>query len=467
MSVMIHSSFPKYDTFDPVIPVWCITPSDKGCMHRFFDTSPISPSGRYIALFQLPYENRQPRPGEKGRVRLVDLKTGDNHVVAETCGWEPQLGANINWGLTDNQLFFNDVNTDTWQPFAWKLDPLTGKRKRLEGTVYHASPDGRWLISSNLTTMRRVQAGYGVVVPKDNIKRNLGLVDDDGFFLTDTLTGKSKLLFSIRKLLTKAKPSILPENVKNCEIYGGHCKFNPQGTRIMLSVRWFEDRGIDTWELSQIDHRSIRFAWITSTITGNDLNCALGPELFLKGGHHATWTPDGNSISLNLKLNGKSMRFVTVQYDGKNLKESVKLVRGSGHPTMHPSGNILTDTYLKKWDFPQYNDGTVPLRWINLKSGKECVLVRIQTQQSCDDPALRIDPHPAWDKTWRYIVFNGFYNGSRRVFLADMAPILYGASTPKMQKRRIGEDRLIRRIYRCYRTVKIFGTILLKKINNL
>ena len=42
--------------------------------------------------------------------------------MAETCGWEPQMGANINWGATDEQLFFNDVDTETWEPFAWKYN---------------------------------------------------------------------------------------------------------------------------------------------------------------------------------------------------------------------------------------------------------------------------------------------------------------------------------------------------------
>lgn len=31
-------------------------------LHRFFDTSPISPWGWYIALFRMPYENVSPRP---------------------------------------------------------------------------------------------------------------------------------------------------------------------------------------------------------------------------------------------------------------------------------------------------------------------------------------------------------------------------------------------------------------------
>lgn len=28
--------------------------------------------------------------------------------------------------------------------------------------------------------------------------------------------------------------------------------------------------------------------------------------------------------------------------------------------------------------------------------------------------------HPAWDRTWRYVTFNAFVGGTRRVFVADM-----------------------------------------------
>jgi hypothetical protein len=133
--MQLDSNFPRYLDFDPMVPVWCVTPNRTGCIHRFFDTAPISPSGRYLAVFQLPFEDRQPQPGDAGNVYIVDLETGEDRVVAETCGWETQMGANINWGASDHELFFNDVDTANWQPFAWRIDPLTGQRQRMERTV--------------------------------------------------------------------------------------------------------------------------------------------------------------------------------------------------------------------------------------------------------------------------------------------------------------------------------------------
>jgi hypothetical protein len=419
----MDKTFPRYQEYDPQVPVWCVTPDSPGCIHRFFDTSPISPSGRYLAVFQLPFEDRPPEPGETGNICVVDLETGKERVVAETCGWEPQMGANINWGGSDDELFFNDVDSNSWQPFAWKLNPSTGKRQRMEGAVYHASPDGKWLICSNMATMRRTQPGYGVCIPVDKMPRNLGPVDDDGFYLTDTSTGKKRLLASIAELVKHTDPPVLIDNPKEQEIYGFHSKFNPQGNRLMVSLRWFPATDEPRWNMFKIDHSAVRFAWVTMGLDGGQRHCAVGPEQWEKGGHHATWFPDGERISMNLNIDREGLRFVQVNSDGSELRKMLNETMGSGHPTVHASGKyLLTDTYtLEKTAF---GDGTIPLRWIDLKTGHEEVIVRINTQQLSEESVMRVDPHPAWDRTGRLVTFNAFIGGTRRVFVADMAKLL-------------------------------------------
>jgi len=124
--MIISDKFPKYKEYDPLVPVWCVTPGENGCIHRFFDTSPFSPSQRYMAALKLPQEERLPVPGEKAQVVLIDLHEGTETIIAETMGWEPQMGANINWGATDGELYFNDIDADIWEPFCVKLNPLTG-----------------------------------------------------------------------------------------------------------------------------------------------------------------------------------------------------------------------------------------------------------------------------------------------------------------------------------------------------
>lgn len=419
----MNGHFPRYRDFDPLVPVWCLTPDRPGCIHRFFDTSPLSPSGRYLAVFQLPFEDRQPEPGEAGTVCVVDLETGKFRALAETCGWEPQMGANINWGGSDHELFYNDVDPVSWRPFAWKIDPHSGARQQLDGTVYHASPDGRWLVSADLAAMRRTQPGYGVRVPDGHVRRNIGPAEDDGFYLTDTVTGRRRLAASIADLLAEADPPVRIEIPASREIYGFHCKFNSRGDRLMLSLRWFPALPGERWDMFRTDGPSVRFAWVTMKPDGSAKHCAVGPEQWLKGGHHATWFPDGRRISMNLDIKGEGMRFVQVDQDGGKLRTMVEGVTGSGHPTVHPDGrHLLTDSYT--WEKVAFGDGTVPLRWVDLAAGRERTVARVNIAQPCSDGVLRVDPHPAWDRRWRHVVFNAFSGGTRRVFLADMTSLL-------------------------------------------
>lgn len=419
----LDSLFPRYRDFNPLVPVWCVTPDVPGCIHRFFDTPAISPSGRYLAVFQLPFEDRPPEPGESGTVRVVDLQTGENRVVAETCGWEPQLGANVNWGGSDHELFFNDVDTATWEPFAWKADPLTGAREKMEGTVYHASLDGRWLVSANLATMLKTQPGYGVRIPVDRMPRHIGPARNDGFFLTDTRTGKRRLLASIADLVVRANPSVGIERPERMEIYGFHSKFNPQGDRLMLSLRWFPATDTARWNMFARDMGAVRFAWVTLDLDGGPVHCAIGPDLWLRGGHHATWFPDGRRISMNLGDENGRLRFTEVHADGSGLRRIRPDLLGSGHPTVHPDGHhILTDTYTDEEG--SFGDGTVPLRWIETGTGREETIVRIPTRQPVADAVMRVDPHPAWDRTWKWVTFNAFIGGTRRVLIADLSALL-------------------------------------------
>lgn len=201
--LIVHSRFPRYTAHDPAVPVWNLTPDRGGCIVRFFDTPAISPSGRYVACFRLPFETRLNEPGDAGEIVLIDLHAGTERTVATTIGWEPQLGAQVNWGADDHCLLFSDIDPQTWQPHTVRLDPLTGQRRRLEGPIYQASPDGKWIVGTNPRLMCRTQRGYGVVVPESHIPARRGAPHDDGVWLTNTDTGESRLLHSLADIIKR------------------------------------------------------------------------------------------------------------------------------------------------------------------------------------------------------------------------------------------------------------------------
>lgn len=379
-------------------------------IHRFFDTSPLSPSGKYLALFRMPYENKSPMPGDVGEVVLVDVQTGKERVVAQSRGWEVQLGANVQWGKSDKELLFNDVDTATWKAFCVVLNPMSGKSRRLDGTIFMASNDGKKIASYNLINSVYAQVGYGVVIPRNLVKRNVGLSDDDGVYITDIKSGKTKRIVTIKEIYEKTTPSIAIPNPQDYEYYCFQVKWNPQGTRLLTTVQWAPKGG-------GARLRSV----ITMRPDGSDIRTAITAEQWVKGGHHINWTPDGEHLSMNLNVDGKDgLELITVRYDGTDLK--TVFTPGSGHPSYHPKGLplIVTDAYP---DEPiTKRNGTVPIRLLNTENNKEEHIAEVFVSNANGE--FRIDPHPAWDRSGRYVIFNGFVGNTRNVFVADLKNII-------------------------------------------
>ena len=380
-------------------------------IHRFFDTSPLSPSGKYLALFRFPYEDHSPKPGDAGEVILVDINTKKERVVAQSRGWEMQLGAQVQWGKNDNELYFNDVDTTTWKAFAVKLNPLTGVSKRMDGTVFMVSPDGNQLASHNLINSRYAQIGYGVMIPKELTTKNVGPVANDGITITDTKTGKSKMIVSIRDIYEKSIPSIAIANPQDFNFYCFQVKWNPQGTKLLTTVQWSPLAGGPRLR-----------AVITMNTDGSNLRTAITPEQWGKGGHHVNWTADGEHISMNLEVDDKQsgLELITAKYDGTDLKTVFQ--PGSGHPSFHPKGLpfIITDAY--PGEKVTLGNGTAPIRLLNVKTHKEKTITNIFLSNT--EGEFRIDAHPAWDYSGRYVIFNGFIDNTRSVFIADLKSVL-------------------------------------------
>lgn len=416
----IHESIPRYTDFDPQIPVWCVTPGEGRCIHRFFDTSPISHGGTLLAVLRVPQETRAVAPGEEAQVVVIDLETGVERVVYTTCGWEAQMGANINWGRDDRTLLFNDVDRQTWQPFGVQLDWPTGKAERFAHGIYHASPDGRWAVVGDLTTMRWSQAGYGVVIPDELVPRRIGAPDDTGVFLTDLDTGESRMLLSIGEAFRRATPYVTDEELGGLESYVFHTKFSPDGSRIMFTTRRLP---LEIEHGFGMDHSQMWFDIFTIRPDGTELRNPVPYPFWRYAGHHTTWTPDSRSLTLNLDLRREGMKIWIVGHDGADFRLLVDFAKGSGHPTLHRDGrHVLTDSYSGE-GFADA-EGSIPLRWLDLAEKKEShpVRVRLNPRDAWGD--WRIDPHPAWDRTWRYVAFNGSLGDTRRVFLADFGPLL-------------------------------------------
>lgn len=413
--------FPRYRAFNPKVPVWDITPKGAPAIHRFFDTSPISPSGRYIALTRFPYDTKPPAPGDAAHVIVIDLTTGQEARSFETYAWDTQLGAQVQWGKTDDALFFNALNLETWNLYAVCANVRTGEMRTLNHEVYMVSHDGTKAVSPCLKRIGATQPGYGVHIPAGMIPRNEGAPSDDGVYVIDTKTGAYEMLVSIKDIVDTVRDDLSDAIYDAGDFYIFHTKWSFDDARLMVVLRFVP-------HACSIKN-PIRPMLVTMRADGSDIRLAVPHEEWRGkgGGHHPNWLPDNTHIIMNLYTYGveNGMRFMKVRYDGGTYEALSHVHKGSGHPTLHPNmRHLVTDTYQHE----KYTreGGETPLRVIDLTTDTCEELVLMDTAPRYPGPKRiwRVDPHPAWDRSYRALIFNGCPEGRRRVFIADMSSIV-------------------------------------------
>jgi hypothetical protein len=171
-----------------------------------------------------------------------------------------------------------------------------------------------------------------------------------------------------------------------------------------------------------------------------------------QGGHHPNWCPDSETIVMNLRFSSfpkgivkismlaekllrrlglklpfqpNPLRFALFRYDGSECRPIPGNELGSGHPTLSLDARyLLSDAYPYEDVTPK--DGTVPLRFVNLTTGRSRCVVRINCQPAFSGPnaEYRVDPHPAWHRGGRIVTFNACPNGKRAVYIADFSALL-------------------------------------------
>lgn len=385
--------------------VQVVTPDDGHYMHTFFDINPISPSGRYLVLTKVPFIWRIPYPGDAAQVCIVDLEKNTCTAVYQTTGWGTQLGANTQWGPTDNIVYCNDVIEG--KGVGVEIDINTRKTRILEGPIFGLTPDKKYSYSGDIELINQSQTGYGIpeyIFSKRSAKDSASR--DDGIWRTDLQTGKSELFLSVYDIV-----SPLPEqdDLVSGKYYIYNVKCNPQNSRLLVVLFSKGAKGRLGWPMQLV----------TCKTDGSDIQLAVPDAIWRKGGHHANWHPNGEDIVMNLKLNGR-MQFTKFRFDGTGLDVMAGSRVGGGHPSVHPNGGwLLTDAYASEGLSDA--SGDVPIRLINIASEAESEICRVHTKKLTG--GRRVDPHPVWVDNGGKVVFNSLVEGKRQVLIARTADL--------------------------------------------
>ena len=137
-------SFERYVSGSTLVPVIKVTPNDGFYVHTYYDVCPFSPSGKFLVVSKIPYEDKPPRYGDSAEICVIDLERETIETIYRTKCWAHQTGTMAQWGVDDNHIYTNDVIDGIGVCVV--INRVTNEIKALEGPMYHVSPDGRSVI---------------------------------------------------------------------------------------------------------------------------------------------------------------------------------------------------------------------------------------------------------------------------------------------------------------------------------
>ena len=386
--------------------------------HRFFDSSAISPSGRYVCATRTRREGpADVTPGDVAEVVVYDLqkKREDRFPVVyrrPTAAWDAQLGAQVQWGASDDDLYFNDVvgTRGDGAPIVRgvRSDWQRGRETRLPTPVYHVTRDGaRAAAPRDLAALRMTQDGYGVVATPAQL-RHLE-TQKDGVHVLDLRTNATAFL-ELSALVAAAELEERPRAVAGgdarrgaeCHRHVFHVKWNAKGTRLLVVVR-ARGQGCPRGDANHA---------LTVNPDGADVKVVA---TWLRDGNHPNWLEDGR---LSMNYEGKVCAFDDVE--GASCQ--VLSERASGHPVGVPGRGdlVVTDTYAKEHAAFGLEAGEAALRVLSGGDREAWLGVfPVAAFGTMPTDVWRCDAHPAFDLKGRRLALNVWVRGSRRVAITD------------------------------------------------
>jgi hypothetical protein len=372
-----------------------------GPKHHFFGYYGICPwnkSGRYLVCLESGFQDRMPSPSESAAIGLVDSQTGQFSKAAQTRAWNLQQGAMLHWNPLnpENEIIYNDRRSDDIVSVI--LDVRSSDKRFLPRPVSALSHNGRWALSLTYGRMGRLRKVVGYEGAKDPNPDDPAPADD-GVFLMDLATGKSKLAVSVAQVyerLVKKYPLL-----QGRHMWFNHTVFNKNDTRFFFLARAYLP-----------PRRRRHTAMFTANLDGSDLREVVP---FDRGVSHFDWRNDEEIIA-TFSMGGTGRKHVLFT-DGR---ADYKVMGGGfldfdGHCSFSPGQNwIVTDR--KHHDTREQS-----LLIYNVTSKQKQVLCRFDMRdKKYMSGDVRCDFHPRWNRAGDQICFDAIEpaGGTRQLHIA-------------------------------------------------
>ena len=400
---MEHENFGK--CLDAKYPVKLISPNDG--YHYFFgyyDLSAYHENGRFHLANRVKFMDRLPTKDDVCELGYIDLESGEFIKFAETTAWNFQQGALLTYNRANyDEVFYNVRGGEN--DFRTCIHNLkTGEKRYTDRACANVSLDGKRGLAVNFSRIYDFRPGYGYSDVKDRWY-DVPQPEDDGIYLVDMESGKSKLIISIADVLKRFPNELFPDK----KFVVNHITFSPSGEKFLFLLRNFMEPG------------TTGVGWLTTVIT-SDLDGNMYELIHNDCASHYHWKNDDQILFYCRRdevyglflLDDKSQNYV--HYDKPDLSLGEPYARDI-HCLYSPSQRyFIGDSYTKP-------DHCRRIYIYDTETNEHEVLLKDYSVIP-DNGDIRCDLHNRWNVKGDKISYDSTRNGRREIYEIDASALV-------------------------------------------
>lgn len=381
-------------------PVVRVSQPDGQVFFGYYDLPVVDAAGRRHLAHRVASRERLPVAGDEAEIGWITVGgDGAFHPLGRTRAWNFQQGALLQWlGDGTGRVFYNDVGAGAAGYRGVLFDVQTGARRFTDRALANVSRDGCWGLAVDFDRMHDFRPGYGYAA-QDDPRAAVAQPADDGVWVCDLRTGKSRLVLSLTALHERVR-GLSP--LMTQKLLVNHLTFNPSATRFVLLLRNFPAPG------PRVKGQS---AWQTAVFTaardGSDLRLIVPPGY----ASHYYWRDDMTLVFHCDGPQGRQLYEITDAPPPRFVAIDPAFFTRDGHCSTSPAGRwMLYDSYpdaAKKQHLYIYD--------LQRRRGRDLGAFAALPVSVVD---VRCDLHPRWLPDGR-ISFDSTHEGFRAVYVID------------------------------------------------
>lgn len=382
-----------------------VTPADGHWFFGYYDIPAFDPAGQRHLCLNVPFMDRLPGASDEAQLYCIDLASGARRPIGSTTAWNFQQACMLQWHPTEpDTVIYNLRCGDREYPEKTECgygaivkNLATGESRLLDRPVANVARTGDYAVSINFDRMYDFRPGYGYAGQRDRFY-DAPHPEDDGVFLTDLRTGKSRLIVSLQRIWEFVGGHFGGADKKICV---NHITFNTDGTRIVFLVRNFYGEG-ENWST----------ALLTCGTQGDDLfllsDFAYASHYHWRDPKVVCFHSEGRELG---DLGPQLYELTDLTHEGRAVDTGF-FVR-DGHNSYSPDLEwMLYDSYPI--------DGCRELYLYDLVTHRGGLLGRYEVMPySVVD--IRCDLHPLWRPDGNALSFDSVHEGYRGLYTIDLS----------------------------------------------